>query len=276
VCCQDDDVLDLPAEAIEALAHYRSLAAARAWDWGDEHLPEFFRLARFSRLGDLTAALGGTGGDWPAAIRRLAGETPPPGLVVIDVGETVEVRSGRPALTVPGRPVSLDVVVDAARATAPTTLTLAGRTVGVDAGGAAVEVVEVDGDAPGLLADAMRTVPAATLRVRSSAWARWSVVDAGGGGWFPDEAPRKFDGTHRPYFHARATTLTVPCGPLTVTCTRGPEHAPASVTVDVDGEATPPPRAGRRPTCTCTSTTAGTRSSPRSRPTRCSAGRAWR
>ena len=70
--------------------------------------------------------------------------------------------------------------------------------------------------------------PAASLRVRSSAWSRWSVVDEAGGGWWPEGVPPKHDGAHRPYFHARDTVLEVPAGSFTVTCTRGPEYATVS------------------------------------------------
>ncbi|GAA4936320.1 hypothetical protein EV188_114149 [Actinomycetospora succinea] len=241
MCCQDDEVLALPAPAIEALAHYRRLRDRRGWDWGDEDLPEFFRLARFSRLGDLTDALAATGGDWPAAIRRVAGDTPPPGLVVLAVSASGALvpRVGTPRLTVAGRPVTVDVVVDAAVAT---TLVVAGTPMTVEAGGAAVATVEADGpvlpvvhggrtvEVPGVL----EVRPAATLRVRSGAWSRWSVVDAAGGGWWPDGVPPKVDAAHRPYFHARDTTLTVPAGELTVSCTRGPEYATASVVTAAD------------------------------------------
>ena len=48
MCCQETRTLDLPAEVIEALAHYRRLLDERGWDWGDEQLPGFFRWARFS------------------------------------------------------------------------------------------------------------------------------------------------------------------------------------------------------------------------------------
>ncbi|MFC5139999.1 CehA/McbA family metallohydrolase [Actinomycetospora rhizophila] len=236
MCCQDDEVLDLPAAAIEALAHYRRLRERTGWDWGDEDLPEFFRLARFSRLGDLTDALAATGGDWPAAIRRVAGDTPPPGLVVLEVpaaGALVP-RVGSPRLAVAGRPTTLDVVVDAAIAA---TVVVEGTPITVAAGGASVATVEVEGPTLTVahaghvleVAGALEVRPAATLRVRSGAWSRWSVVDAAGGGWWPDGVPPKSDGAHRPYFHARDTTLTVPAGELTVTCTRGPEYATASV-----------------------------------------------
>lgn len=233
MCCQDDEVLDLPAPAIEALAHYRRLCERRGWDWGGEDLPEFFRLARFSRLGDLTDALAATDGDWPAAIRRVAGDTPPPGLVVLEVSPAgvLTPRTGTPRLAVAGHPVSLDVVVDAAVATA---LVVNGTPVTVEAGGAAVATVEgtaltvTHGGRTVEVPGAVETRPAATLRVRSGAWSRWSVVDAAGGGWWPEEAPVKRDAAHRPYFHARDTTLVVPAGELTVTCARGPEHGTAS------------------------------------------------
>ena len=53
MCCQETETLGLPAEVIEALAHYRRLLDERGWDWGDEQLPDFFRWARFSMLGPL-------------------------------------------------------------------------------------------------------------------------------------------------------------------------------------------------------------------------------
>ena len=228
MCCHDDDVLDLPAAAIEALAHYRRLRDQQGWGWGDDELPEFFRLARFSRLGDLTDALAATGGDWPAAIRRVAGDTPAPGLVVLDVdaGGTVTPRVGAPRLACAGRPVTLDVVVDSL---VDAELDVAGTPVRVEAGGAAVVTVDVDGPVLRVgaleVAGAVEVRPAASLRVRSSAWSRWSVVDEAGGGWWPEGVPPKHDGAHRPYFHARETVLEVPAGSFTVTCTRGPEYA---------------------------------------------------
>ena len=239
MCCDDDRVLDLPAAAIEALAHYRRLRDQQGWGWGDDELPEFFRLARFSRLGDLTDALAATGGDWPAAIRRVAGDTPAPGLVVLDVdaGGTVTPRVGVPRLACAGRPVTLDVVVDSV---VDAELDVAGTPVTVDAGGAAVVTVDVDGlvlRVGGLeIAGAVEVRPAASLRVRSSAWSRWSVVDEAGGGWWPEGVPAKHDGAHRPYFHARDTVVEVPAGSFTVTCTRGPEYSAVATSVTVDSE----------------------------------------
>ncbi|MHC1557729.1 CehA/McbA family metallohydrolase [Actinomycetospora sp. C-140] len=245
MCCQDDEVLDLPPAAIEALAHYRRLRDERRWDWGSEDLPEFFRLARFSRLGDLTAALAATGGDWSLAIRRVAGEHPGPGLVVlsVDADGVLTSRVGTPRLAVAGRPSTVDVVVEAATTAE---LDVTGTPVTVRTGGAHVLTVDLVGDAlrvghrgaVHLVDGAVDVRAAATLRVRGTGWSRWSVVDAAGGGWWPEGVPPKHDGAHRPYFHARDTTLTVPAGELTVTCTRGPEYTPVSRTVAVDGEAT--------------------------------------
>ena len=106
---------------------------------------------------------------------------------------------------------------------------MAGTPVTVEAGGAAVVTVDVDGPVLRVgaleVAGAVEVRPAASLRVRSSAWSRWSVVDEAGGGWWPEGVPPKHDGAHRPYFHARDTVLEVPAGSFTVTCTRGPEYA---------------------------------------------------
>ena len=38
MCCQETRMLGLPAEVIEALAHYRRLLDERGWDWGDEQI----------------------------------------------------------------------------------------------------------------------------------------------------------------------------------------------------------------------------------------------
>jgi hypothetical protein len=60
VCCQETRMLNLPPEAIEALAHYRKLRDRRGWDWGEEGLPDFFRWARFSLLGPVFDAVAET------------------------------------------------------------------------------------------------------------------------------------------------------------------------------------------------------------------------
>jgi len=63
MCCDDEEVLDLPPAVIEAPAHHRRRVDARGWDWGDADLPDLFRWARFSRIGDVMAAVAETG-DW--------------------------------------------------------------------------------------------------------------------------------------------------------------------------------------------------------------------
>jgi hypothetical protein len=86
VCCQETRTLNLPPAVIDALARYRRLLGERAWDWGDEQLPGFFRWARFSLLGPVFEAVAETG-DWASAIRSVVGDDVPPGIVVVRVGE---------------------------------------------------------------------------------------------------------------------------------------------------------------------------------------------
>lgn len=57
------------------------------------------------------------------------------------------------------------------------------------------------------------------------------MLDETGGAWFPDGVPAKWDGAHRPYFHAHEATLPVPASPLRVTCARGAEFDPVTATV---------------------------------------------
>ncbi len=249
---------------VEALAHYRRLRDQQGWGWGNDELPEFFRLARFSRLGDLTDALAVTGGDWPAAIRRVAAETPAPGLVVLDLdaGGTVTPRVGAPRLACAGRPVTLDVVVDSL---VDTELDVAGTRVRVEAGGAAVVTVDVDGPALRVgaleVAGAVEVRPAASLRVRGSAWSRWSVVDEAGGGCWPEGVPPKHDGRApavlpRSGDGARGARGVVHGHVHARPRVRGGDERPSAPTRastwNRSASSTRPPRAGARPTCTCT------------------------
>ncbi len=133
MCCESTEPLGLPAEVIEAQARYRQLRDERGWDWGDEQLPDFFRWARFSRLGPVFEAFGTTG-DWGRAIRSVIGDDVPAGMVVvrIDADGAVEATAGPARAAVAGRPVPVDVVVDSA-VDADLTLTVAGREVPVPA-----------------------------------------------------------------------------------------------------------------------------------------------
>jgi hypothetical protein len=232
MCCEAPGALDLPAEVIEMLARYRALQAERGWDWGDDRA-DFFRWARFSQLGPVLEAYAETG-DWPKAVRAVVGDEPPAGVVLVRVGPDgrLDARVGPARLGIAGRPVPLDVVVDSA-APRTVTLTVAGRPVPVEPAGTAVATVDLDGGEPALpvlldgetlrVEGAVRTLPAAVLRLTSAGCARWSVTDAEGGAWFPDRVPAKWDAHDRPFFHGQEVTVAVPAAPLRVACARGLE-----------------------------------------------------
>jgi hypothetical protein len=233
VCCQETKTLGLPAEVIEALAHYRQLLDERAWDWGDEQLPNLFRWARFSLLGPVFDAFAATG-DWAKAIRSVIGEDVPAGVVVVRVDEggglQADVGPARPAIA--GHMVTIDVVVDSA-ADADLSLTVAGHEVRVGPRGAAIETIDLDGGDPVFTVvldnealgvdDAIRPSAAAELRLSSPRCARWSVTDCSGGAWFPEGVLAKWDVHHRPFFHCHDVTIVVPAESLHVVCTRGLE-----------------------------------------------------
>ena len=72
MCCQDDEVLDLPAEAIEAIAHYRHLRSVRGPDWGGDDV-WFARLAGFPLINAVVARYSERhGGGTPGRRRRSA------------------------------------------------------------------------------------------------------------------------------------------------------------------------------------------------------------
>jgi hypothetical protein len=267
MCCEAPGALDQPAEVIEMIARYRALQAERGWDWGDDRI-DLFRWARFAALGPVLEAYGETG-DWPAAVRAVLGADLPAGVVVVRIEEDrrLSARTGPARLGLAGRPVQLDVVLDSA-ALDEVTVTVAGRPTRVPAGGAAVATVDLDGGGPalrvalgdGALGDrplgdrplggralavesAVRTVPAAELRLTSPRCARWSVTDAAGGAWFPAGVPAKWDVHDRPFFHARDVTLAVPAAALRVACARGLEYD------RVEQEVTPAPGECRTVDC---------------------------
>jgi len=124
------------------------------------------------------------------------------------------------------------VVVDSA-ADAALLVTVAGRDVHIAPVGAAVETIELDG-ADGVFTvaldgrtleveGAIRTSVGAELRLSSPRCARWSVTDASGGAWFPDDVLAKWDVLHQPFFHGQDVTLRVPAESLHVVCARGLE-----------------------------------------------------
>src|SRR5689334_12002869 len=99
MCCQNDDVLDLPAGAIEALAHYRRLLAERGPDWGDEQI-DFARWSGFPLIAEVMA---GWGGGWASAVRAAVAGPLPAGVVVVrvDARGRATVTAG-PPVPVPG------------------------------------------------------------------------------------------------------------------------------------------------------------------------------
>ena len=232
MCCQETKTLELPAEVIEALARYRKLLDDRGWDWGDEQI-DVARWARFSQYGPLNDAFMATG-DWAKAIRSVIGTYVPSGVVVVHVDGNrslrAEIGPARPAIA--GRTIKIDVVVDSA-ADAALLVTVAGRDVHIAPVGAAVETIELDG-ADGVFTvaldgrtleveGAIRTSVGAELRLSSPRCARWSVTDASGGAWFPDDVLAKWDVLHQPFFHGQDVTLRVPAESLHVVCARGLE-----------------------------------------------------
>ncbi|MEV6492475.1 CehA/McbA family metallohydrolase [Actinoplanes sp. NPDC051633] len=215
MCCDHDQVLDLPPAAIEMLAHYRELRRRQPWAWGGEDIPPPFRWARFAKLGDLIER-GTRSGDWPGALQEVIGDDVPAGIVVRRGGEY---RSGPPRLLIPGRTVPIDLVTEDD-----------------------LETVDV-GEAP--FHGAVRMCAAVTLRLKSPACARWSVVDESGGAWFPDGVPPKWDFHGRPFFHGHDISIQVPAAGIMVTCTKGLEFGVVTHGLDLSEDTTieaDPPR----------------------------------
>src|SRR5215212_1936564 len=113
MCCQDDAVLGLPPAVLEMLARYERMRREHGFGWGEEPLPEFFRWARFSRLGPAFAGFAASQ-DWRAAIRTAVGDDPPAGIlrVLVAADGSLAVRAGPPRPVVPGVTGQVEVVVD--------------------------------------------------------------------------------------------------------------------------------------------------------------------
>jgi hypothetical protein len=235
MCCEDDVALDLPPAVIEMVARYRRMRGEQGFGWGEEALPDFFRWARFSRLGPAFDEFAGTG-DWAGAIRAAVGDVVPAGLVLvsIDADGALSARLGPPRPAIATAAVQVDVVVDSGL-DRDVVVTVAGEDVAVPTGGAGLCTLDLHADAPPIAVEcgaerldvggAVVATPAATLRLTSPDGARWSVLDATGGAWFTGGVPRKWDADDRPFFHTGPGTVTmvVPAGPLHVTAARGLE-----------------------------------------------------
>jgi hypothetical protein len=235
MCCEDDGALHLPPAVIEMVARYRRLRDEQGFGWGENALPDFFRWARFSRLGPVFDEFAASG-DWAQAVRAAVGNEVPAGLVLvrIDADGALSARTGplRPAIA--GGEVQVDVVVDSALVH-DTVVTVAGDQVPVPAGGAGLCTLDRDAENPRIdvgcdaehlvVDDVVTATTVAQLRLTSPDGARWSVLDATGGAWFPVGVPRKWDAADRPFFHTGPGTvgMAVPAGPLTVVAARGLE-----------------------------------------------------
>src|SRR4051794_7246892 len=233
---------ETPPEVSELLARYRALLDERGCDWGDDQV-DLFRWGRFwpdaavgssAFLSKVFAAVSEAAGDWPKAVSKIVGPGPPAGTVLVRVTDAgLEVTTGPSRPGIARGTVPIDVVIDSLIAS-DATVTVDDRTVTVAAGGAALEMIEVDGGAAGFrvglggesvaVTEAIRSVAGAQLRLSSPRCTRWSVTDASGGAWFPQGVLHKWDVHHRPFFHGADLHLEIPAEPLTVACTRGIEH----------------------------------------------------
>jgi len=114
-----------------------------------------------------------------------------------------EIGPARPAMA--RGTIKIEVGVDSAD-DAELLVNAGGRDVHIAPVGAAVETIELDG-ADGVFTvaldgrtleveGAIRTSVGAELRLSSPRCARWSVTDASGGAWFPDDVLAKWDVLH--------------------------------------------------------------------------------
>src|SRR6266508_4238815 len=232
MCCGDTETLALPAQVIEALAHYRRLRNDRGWDWGDDQI-ELFRWLNLALLRPVADQVVATG-DAAGAIRAAIEGGVPAGTVVVrvDAGGHLRAEVGPARVAIAGHPVPIEVAVDSA-ADAELRLGVAGREVPVPPLGATAHTISADPDDPAFtvilggetlrVAGAVRPCATAWLHLSSPRCSRWSVTDASGGGWFPEGVLAKWDVHGRPFFHGHDVTIAVPAEPLTVTCTRGIE-----------------------------------------------------
>jgi hypothetical protein len=95
------------------VARYRRMRDEQGFGWGEEALPDFFRWARFSRLGPVFDEFAATG-DWAGAVRAAVGDVVPADLVLvsIDADGALSARSGPPRPAITGGAVQVDVVLD--------------------------------------------------------------------------------------------------------------------------------------------------------------------
>ena len=239
MCCQSTRTFGLPAEVIEAQAHYERLRQERGWNWFGEDLPDVWRWVRFFVSTPAFEAPEGSDEDLGAAVRSLLAHQVPPGVVVVQIAPdgTPAARTGpaRPAIV--GHIVPIDVIFDSL-AEVDLTLGVEGvegvEEISVPGGGVALLNLDIDGMHPEVtlrqgehrltVGGIVNVCGAVALHLVADACSRWSVTDSTGGAWFPPGALRKWDALHRPFFHAAEVTFDVPADALHVVCTRGLEY----------------------------------------------------
>jgi hypothetical protein len=238
MCCDPPAADRLPPPVAAMLAAYQALRAERPNDWGDE-VDGYDRAQPYSRwLGNrpLAAVFSMRLDDWPATVRACLTDPLPAGLVVATLTGDGEVglRAGPVPYVLEGGAVEVAVLLDSRREEA-TRVEVDGVPVRVDAGGVELVTRRVAGAATlgvgAARAPAAEPAARARLRLRANGPSRWSVVDDRGGAWFPDGRLPKWDVHDRPLFHGNDLVLDVPAAPLTVTCARGTEFAPAQTTL---------------------------------------------
>jgi hypothetical protein len=239
MCCQSTRIFGLPAEVIEAQAHYERLRQEHGYNWFGEYLPEWWRWVRFfMSTSPPFAPPDGLDTDLGAAVRSLLAVDVPAGVVVITIAADGSLAArtgpGRPAIV--GHTVPIDVIFDSAATADLTVIVERGQdveTVIVPSGGVALLNIDLDGGVPELtlrqgehqmaVTEMVTVCDTSALHLVSQGWSRWSVTDSSGGAWFPPGVLRKWDGRHQPFFHAAEVTFAVPTDTLRVVCARGME-----------------------------------------------------
>lgn len=244
VCC--DPPPTLPEEVETALARYRAYCVRLGVDWADQH-PEATAVVIASGAREAGRGLAAHGGspdrlgaplpDFVELGLAVSGAAPLPAgtlcLTLTGAAPDVDVRAGAPALRLSAPAVVQVVVVN--DTTIPHDIDVAGWPLVVPAGKTRCAVAVTADSAPQILVDGqpVSTTPLVeqkrpcALTLEAPHVVRWSVLDARGDAWFPDNALRKYDAHGRPFFHARSARVDVPEGTVTVTATRGMDFTPS-------------------------------------------------
>ncbi|GII58839.1 hypothetical protein Pth03_72280 [Planotetraspora thailandica] len=227
-----------PPPVARALNEYRALLDEHGLTWGEPPI-SYVQLMTFLRFPEESRHMDASGelhGDLHEAFRAaLAGELPQ-GLTALRLQETghrLEHGPAQAVLSADALPVIL--LVDSARDT-PALVRVDGVPYEIGPRGARLldlttaSSVTVDQEPVDLSPTTRAAVPA-RLRLRAGFPCRWSVMSAGGQGWYPEGRPRRRDYRGVPFFHGDDLVLDVPAEPLTVRVSRGMEYGTAEVSV---------------------------------------------